>query len=171
MAKETNDRKDVTFYLLDNIGGNLRTRLTRIYFSPTNRKIEGRTAGEDRYPDAIAIEFNRGTYTTSNPDVIEFLRLYSFGWVYHKGQPDERTIIGNIMTFFITEDDPTQKTIVKEVVKTEIEQVFVIEKAFAQQMDAKMLEQYAISRGVDLTNVAVTKASLIDKLIDVGFIK
>lgn len=44
MAKETNDRKDVTFYLLDNIGGNLRTRLTRIYFSPTNRKIEGRTA-------------------------------------------------------------------------------------------------------------------------------
>lgn len=79
MAKETNGRKDVTFYLLDNIGGNLRTRLTRIYFSPTNRKIEGRTAGEDRYPDAIAIEFNRGTYTTSNPDVIEFLRLYSFG--------------------------------------------------------------------------------------------
>jgi len=75
------------------------------------------------------------------------------------------------MTFFITEDDPTQKTIVKEVVKTEIEQVFVIEKSFAQQMDAKMLEQYAISRGVDLTNVAVTKASLIDKLIDVGFIK
>lgn len=159
-----------TFYITHQ-DGKIRTRATNIYFSPSAHKLEGRIAAEDRYPDMVVIEFRQGSYIANDPDIAEFLSLYTYGGIYHEGKADQRFIIGNSMAFIITEEDPTNKVVTKTVTQIEVQEKNVITKDFASKLDVKMLEQYAISQGVDLTNVQMTKNAITAKLIDEWFVK
>lgn len=148
--------------------GTLRTRVTTIRFSPSQKvtKFETNLGTERDYLDAVTVEFLRGTYICKDPMIAEYLDIYTTGGLFQG-----RYYEPNTWGFTVTDKDPSQLVQVKEVERQTVVEVVKYPISFIESQNVKNLEQLCIASGISLDGVTPGKATYIDILRSNGFIK
>lgn len=168
-ATQPKEQENVTFYLV-RLDGELNIRETPIHY-PFGDIRYGRTKDEDERDVSRNVTFIRGSYTTNDPFIIEWLRKYNTGGAFIDHNGKNRVIQPNHQMFLVTEEDPAIK--VKTIVKKEIEtvEVEVLQSSFVKLLEIDQLEQWAIGQGLSIPTDKRTKEGLIEFLTSQGRIK